>query len=1058
MAISQIALQISVAISPFYLPAAQAATPPPDIKWYQSSNLTPEEQAQYRLQSERMATAANLIAQDKPGQAAAGMARSVAAGELGNAASGWLNQFGNARVQLNFDEKFGLNGSQADVLVPLYENDASLLFSQLGVRRTDKRTTGNLGAGFRTFTSDWMLGANSFWDNDFTGHNRRLGVGIEAWRDYLRFSGNNYWRLSDWHQSRDFADYDERPANGYDLRMEGWLPAYPQLGARLMYEHYRGDEVALLGKNNRQKNPWAFSSGVSYTPFPLLTVNAEHRAGKHGLQDSQLNLALSYRMGEAWHKQLDPSAVGATRLLSGSRHDLVERNNHIVLDYRKHQQLTLSLPEKASGKSRSLLPVSFVVKNTHPIQRIDWHSPALTAAGGIITPASEGRLTITLPAWQVAGSNNYTLTGTVYDVAGNSHSATMSILVEIADISADTSSVIATPPAIPANGASTSLITVTLLDKDAKPVTDMASALKMALKQTQAQQQRALKEQQDATLTEVKETSAGVYEAIFTSGTRYGSVVVTPSINGVNLKAMTIELISDNASLKNGDLTVDRDHLPANGTDKATFTALVTNDSHNPLPGIAVSWSSSAGSLSSASSISGADGKATITLSHTVAGEAEVTATLNGAGISKAVTFIADSAQAGIDSRDLTRDKPTAIANGREQITYSAIVKDGSGNLVPNIAVEWATNRGVLTGSNSTTDSDGKATIILSSTSAGEAQVTARVGTQAAINAPLANFTADSGSGQFDGAVAVDKSQIAANGSDKATFSATVKDAGGNLVPDISVSWQTSHGDLSDTISHTNNDGVATVTLSSTVLGNAQVTAVVNGNSANAQPVSFTVDIKTARVVSMQSNKSKLTGTGVERAELTARVEDNQGHLIPNATVNWSSNLGSVNATSQTDSNGQTTIYLIAPVLVAAENAMSTITTTVDGSDHQPVDNQLVEMTAVMQASGKYYWTLSTRYSTDIESTALYACQSRGSADRLLEPGDLSNFGTAAGQIDFSSMRVQGEFKSGYYPLVGSWGSTGAWLSSQDGAGLIGTMVEGELDSGSWKYVCVKNI
>nr|WP_276513587.1 inverse autotransporter beta domain-containing protein [Winslowiella toletana] len=1000
------------------------------------------------------------MSQDNPGQAAAGMARSAAAAELGNATSGWLNQFGNARVQLHFDEKFALEGSQADVLAPLYENDTSLLFSQLGVRRMDKRTTGNLGAGVRTFTGDWMFGVNTFYDNDFTGNNRRLGVGVEAWRDYLRLSGNSYWRLSDWRQSRDFADYDERPANGYDLRVEGWLPAYPQLGAKVMYEQYQGNEVALSGKDNRQKNPWAFTGGVSYTPFPLLTVGAEHRAGKNGQQDSQLSLALNYRLGEAWHKQLDASAVGATRLLSGSRYDLVERNNTIVLDYRKRELLTLGLPDKASGKSRSVLPVSFVVKNTHPIQRIDWHSPALTTAGGIITPAGDGRLNITLPAWQVTGSNSYTLTGTVYDVEGNSHSAAMPIMVEIADISADSSSIAAMPPAIPADGASTSVVTVTLLDKDAKAVTDMASALKIALKQTLAQEQRTLK-QQNATITEVKETSAGVYEAVLTSGTRNGSVVVTPSINGIMLKTMTLELTSENASLKDGNLTVDRDQLPANGADKATFTALVTGDSGKPLAGITVNWSTSAGVLSGASSISSAAGKATITLSHTVAEDAQVTATVNGAGITKAVTFIADSAQAGIDSRDLTRDKPTAVANGREQVTYSAIVKDGSGNLVPNIAIEWTTNRGALTGGTSTTDANGKATIMLSSTSAGEAQVTARVGARAAVNAPLVNFTADSDSGQIDGAVTVDKTQVVANGSDKATFSATVKDAAGNLVPDISVSWQTSHGDLSSNSSNssnTDNNGVATITLSSTALGNAQVTATVNGKSANAQPVIFTVDIKTARVVSLQSSKSQITGTGMERAELTARVEDNYGHLIPNATVIWRSNLGSIDATSQTDSSGQATVYLTAPVLVASQNAMATVTTSIDGSDYQPVGNQLVEITAVMQASGKYYWTLSTRYGTDLEDHAILACRSRGSADRMLERSDLSDFGTAAGQIDFSNMQVQGEFKPGYYPLVGSWGTTGAYLSSQDGPGLIGTTVDRQLDQGSWKYVCVKNI
>ncbi|WP_173581542.1 inverse autotransporter beta domain-containing protein, partial [Winslowiella iniecta] len=413
MVLSQLAIQVSLATAPFYAHSAVAAPDDNALKWYQSGNLTPEEQARYQQQTGHLASAAALLSEQDSTAAVSGMARSAATGALNNEVSGWLNQFGTARIQLNLDDKFTLNGSQADVLLPLYENDSALLFTQLGLRRLEQRTTGNLGLGARAFTGDWMFGVNTFYDNDFTGDNRRAGVGVEAWRDYLHLSGNSYFRLSNWHPSRDFADYDERPANGYDIRVEGWLPAYPQLGAKLMFEQYQGDEVALFGKDQRQKDPWAFTGGVSYTPIPLLTLGAEHRAGKNGQQDSQITLALSYRPGEPWHKQINPDNVGASRLLSGSRHDLVERNNSIVLDYRKQETLTLGLPENATGKGLGVLALSYTLKNTYPVQNISWASPALIAAGGIITPAGDGRIDISLPSWRGSNPNRYTLTGTV---------------------------------------------------------------------------------------------------------------------------------------------------------------------------------------------------------------------------------------------------------------------------------------------------------------------------------------------------------------------------------------------------------------------------------------------------------------------------------------------------------------------------------------------------------------------------------------------------------------------------------------------------------------------
>ncbi|OAT14621.1 invasin [Buttiauxella noackiae ATCC 51607] len=43
------------------------------------------------------------------------------------------------------------------------------------------------------FRGQWMYGTNVFFDNDITGHNRRVGIGAEAWTNYLRFSANSYF-------------------------------------------------------------------------------------------------------------------------------------------------------------------------------------------------------------------------------------------------------------------------------------------------------------------------------------------------------------------------------------------------------------------------------------------------------------------------------------------------------------------------------------------------------------------------------------------------------------------------------------------------------------------------------------------------------------------------------------------------------------------------------------------------------------------------------------------------------------------------------------------------
>ncbi|TNA23039.1 hypothetical protein EMF73_32375, partial [Klebsiella pneumoniae] len=208
-----------------------------------------------------------------------------------------------------------------------------------------------IGFGWRHFSeNDWMAGVNTFIDHDLSRSHTRIGVGAEYWRDYLKLSANGYIRASGWKKSPDVEDYQERPANGWDIRAEGYLPAWPQLGASLMYEQYYGDEVGLFGKDKRQKDPHAITAEVNYTPVPLLTLSAGHKQGKSGENDTRFGLEVNYRIGEPLEKQLDTDSIRERRMLAGSRYDLVERNNNIVLEYRKSEVIRIALPERIEGK------------------------------------------------------------------------------------------------------------------------------------------------------------------------------------------------------------------------------------------------------------------------------------------------------------------------------------------------------------------------------------------------------------------------------------------------------------------------------------------------------------------------------------------------------------------------------------------------------------------------------------------------------------------------------------------------------------------------------------
>lgn len=248
-----------------------------------------------------------------------------------DSAGEWLNPFGVLRLQADTESKFKVNSTHADLNVPMYDSQAALVFTQLGYHHQDDQNTGNLGVGWRQWVGDWMFGLNVFFDNQYSGDQRRLGLGAEAWRDYLKFSANSYFGPSDMQTAHNVASNAARPATGYDIRAEGWLPAFPMLGVRIMAEHYQGNNIVLLGEGSQQTNPWVLTSGLSLTPIPLVTLGAQYRAGKAGQNDSQLYLQIHYRLGVNWRQQIDVNQIDALRRLSVSRYDVIERNNSIAL-------------------------------------------------------------------------------------------------------------------------------------------------------------------------------------------------------------------------------------------------------------------------------------------------------------------------------------------------------------------------------------------------------------------------------------------------------------------------------------------------------------------------------------------------------------------------------------------------------------------------------------------------------------------------------------------------------------------------------------------------------
>lgn len=519
------------------------ATPDPR----QVANTQPASQEEQTVASWMMG-AGNFFQSNPDSDAALSLAKGIATSRAGQELEAWLGKKGTAKVNLNVDEDLSLKGSSLDVLYPFWEDKQNIAFTQVGIRDSDDRTQSNLGFGLRHFAEDYMLGGNLFYDHDLSRNHNRLGVGVEYWRNYLKLSSNAYMRLSGWKDSKDLEDYEERAANGWDVRAEGYLPAYPQLGGKITYEQYYGDKVGLFGnsEDDLQKDPYALTAGVSYTPVPLVSVTTDYKTGKDGKNETSIGLNLTYSVGVPFKDQLNSDAVAMQRSLIGSRYDLVDRNNNIVLEYRNKEVIRLNTLSLVTGKSGETKSLGVSVNAKHGLEKIVWTADELLAHGGQIIAEDKVNYSVVLPAFRGDGKNTYSISGVAIDKKGNSSSPSETQLTVLAALVSKTKSQFGPAEAfLPADGSSSQTFTLQLRDEENKPVKVSADQIQLNVEHAsdsvknkkRLKKKKARPEATTSTFSKFTEVSSGNYEMTLTAGEAVEVLTLTPVVEGIVLSS-----------------------------------------------------------------------------------------------------------------------------------------------------------------------------------------------------------------------------------------------------------------------------------------------------------------------------------------------------------------------------------------------------------------------------------------------------------------------------------------------------------------------------------------
>ncbi|HHU9941323.1 TPA: Ig-like domain-containing protein, partial [Escherichia coli] len=643
---------------------------------------------------------------------------------------------------------------------------------------------------------------------------------------------------------------------------------------------------ALFDKDDRQSNPHAITAGLNYTPFPLMTFSAEQRQGKQGENDTRFAVDFTWQPGSAMQKQLDPNEIAARRSLAGSRYDLVDRNNNIVLEYRKKELVRLTLTDPVTGKSGEVKSLVSSLQTKYALKGYNVEATALEAAGGKVVTTGKDIL-VTLPPYRFTSTpetdNTWPIEVTAEDVEGNFSNREQSmVVVQAPTLSQKDSSVSLSTQTLSADSHSTATLTFIAHDAAGNPVIGLVLSTRH-------------EGVQDITLSDWKDNGDGSYTQVLTTGAMSGTLTLMPQLNGVDAAKApaVVNIISVSSSRTHSSIKIDKDRYLSGNPIEVTVELRDENDKpvkeqkqqlntaisiDNVKPGVTTDWKETADGVY----------KATYTAYTKGSGLTAKLLMQNWNEDLHTAGFIIDANPQSAKIATLSASNNGVLANENAANTVSVNVADEGSNPINDHTVTFAVLSGSATSFNNQntakTDVNGLATFDLKSSKQEDntVEVTLENGVKQTL---IVSFVGDSSTAQVD--LQKSKNEVVADGNDSATMTATVRDAKGNLLNDVKVTFNVNSVEAKLSQTEVNShDGIATATLTSLKNGDYTVTASVSSGSQANQQVNFIGDQSTA-ALTLSVPSGDITVTNTAPQHMTATLQDKNGNPLKDKEITF---------------------------------------------------------------------------------------------------------------------------------------------------------------------------
>ena len=375
-----------------------------------------------------------------------------------------------------------------------------------------------------------------------------------------------------------------------------------------------------------------------------------------------------------------------------------------------------------------------------------------------------------------------------------------------------------------------------------------------------------------------------------------GTLTLMPQLNGVDAAKApaVVNIISVSSSRTHSSIKIDKDRYLSGNPIEVTVELRDEND--KPVK-------EQKQQLNNAVSIDNVKLGVTTDWKETADGvyKATYTAYTKGSGLTAKLLmqnwnedlhtagFIIDANPQSAKIATLSASNNGVLANENAANTVSVNVADEGSNPINDHTVTFAVLSGSATSFNNQntakTDVNGLATFDLKSSKQEDntVEVTLENGVKQTL---IISFVGDSSTAQVD--LQKSKNEVVADGNDSATMTATVRDAKGNLLNDVMVTFNVNSAEAKLSQTEVNShDGIATATLTSLKNGDYRVTASVSSGSQANQQVNFIGDQSTA-ALTLSVPSGDITATNTAPQYMTATLQDKNGNPLKDKEITFS--------------------------------------------------------------------------------------------------------------------------------------------------------------------------